>query len=130
MSDVILTKWFASHKGQCVDVVVAGRVFGGRYGESPQLVRQYELTDMGVIIRFETTEVLTVVNPSMFTLGDHGHLIVPRADEVVFGWHYYGRPQSPENWCEERYCLLRRHASSSPEPAHFFPRRDPSCILE
>jgi hypothetical protein len=33
-------------------------------------------------------------------------LIIYRANEVIFKWHYYGRPQTPDNRCIEKYKLI------------------------
>lgn len=56
-----------------------------------------------VVIRFATTERLVITDPSQARIGEYGELIIPNALDVRFGWHYYGEPQSPENWCEIIY---------------------------
>lgn len=98
-----LQQWFTSKQGKYVDVIIAGRIFGGRSQESPQMPREYTLNGQLLTLRFATTETLVVTKPSGFTLGEYGQLIIPDAEEVQFGWHYYGRPQTPDNWCEEKY---------------------------
>ena len=98
----ILRKWFLSRRGKYVNVIIAGQVFGGRIDESPQLVHELWIEQNKFTIGFATTETLVVTNPSGF-VREYSQLIVPDADEVLFGWHYYGRPQLPENWCEEIY---------------------------
>ena len=99
----LLREWLSSNQGKYVDVIIAGRVIGGRLQESPQTPRELVVGDDSFTLRFATTEILVVRNPSGFVLGEYGQLIVPDADEARFGWHYYGRPQVPENWCQEIY---------------------------
>ena len=84
-------------------MIIAGRVFGGRLQESPQTLRELVVGEDSFTLGFAGTETLVVRNPSGFVLGEHGQLIVPNADEARFGWHYYGRPQVPENCCQETY---------------------------
>lgn len=98
-----LEEWFAEHRDQYLDLIIAGRIFGGRHGESMQQPRAYDFDDSVLQIRFATTEQLIVHNPSGFQRGEYGQLIIPRATRAVFGWHYYGRDQTSENWCEEIY---------------------------
>jgi hypothetical protein len=98
-----LEDWFAEHRDQHLDVIIAGRIFGGRHGESMQRPREFEFDGTTLQIRFATTEKLTVENALDIQLGEYGQLIIPRASRVVFGWHYYGREQTPDNWCEEIY---------------------------
>lgn len=95
--------WFDSLQGRWVSVVLAGRIIGGRYGESPQTPRAYSYAAGTLRIEFATTELLTVERPSDVQQRGDGSLIIPQADSATFGWHYYGRPQTPENWCEMRY---------------------------
>ena len=101
----ILTTWFKKQRGEPISVVIAGRIFGGRHGESPQIPQQVEFRKSQLIINFATTEVLTVANPSDFILGKYDQLIIPWATRATFGWHYYGLEQTPENWGEELYEL-------------------------
>ncbi|MEL7500769.1 MAG: hypothetical protein AAFN77_24465 [Planctomycetota bacterium] len=98
-----LNDWFSEHRNQFLDVIIAGRVFGGRHGESPQSLRELEFDGSTVLIRFATTETLTIETPSAFLRGEYGQLIIPHASRIVFGWHYYGRDPKPENWCELIY---------------------------
>lgn len=99
----VLEGWFESHRGQYVDVIIAGCVFGGRVQESMQKPTAFEFHGTSVCFRFGTTEQLTVEDPSGFRLGEFGQLIIPHATLATFGWHYYGREQTPENWCELTY---------------------------
>jgi hypothetical protein len=101
----VLAAWFGKSRGAYLDVILAGRVFGGRHGESPQQPRDYAYEGQTLRVWFAGTELLTVAEPTDFVLGKDGQLIVPRARTATFGWHYYGRPQTPENWCEEVYEL-------------------------
>jgi len=99
----IIKKWVEENKENGVDVVIAGRVFGGRHGESPQTPKEFSYVDAVLEIQFNTTELLTIINPSDIILGEYEQLLIPDASKVAWGWHYYGRPQVDENWCEEIY---------------------------
>ena len=104
--DVFLN-WYSLKKGKYINIKLGGRIFGCRFGESPQLVRDFEIIDERILkIRFATTEVLEIISPVLIEIGGYDQLIVKSADEVLFGWHYYGRPQNPENWCTESYKLI------------------------
>jgi len=98
-----LAEWFTDRRNEYCDLIVAGRIFGGRHGESMQKPTGYDFDGTVLVINFATTERLTVHRPSRFERGEHGQLVVPRGTKAVFGWHYYGREQTPENWCEEIY---------------------------
>jgi hypothetical protein len=120
-----LDRWLANARERDFDVILAGKVFGGRPGEAPQRPEAFTLTDEGFVLRFggaymttlteqdgsrrtypqRGTETLTVLHPTAVQITPAGELIVPRAAEARFGWHYYGRPQIPENWCEVTYRL-------------------------
>ena len=101
----ILKKWCEVNKDNYIDVIIAGRVFGGRHGESPQLPRAFSYKDDILKVKFSTTGHLTVINPTNFILGQYSQLLIPVASKAVWGWHYYGRPKTEENWCEEIYNL-------------------------
>jgi hypothetical protein len=94
--------WFSAHEAQRFDLVIAGQVFGGRHGEAPQCLQSALLTPNGLRVQFDSTEVLSITTPAGILLEPQA-LSVRSADEVVFGWHCYGREQTPENWCELRY---------------------------
>jgi hypothetical protein len=70
-----------------------------------QSPREFDFDGRTLRVWFATTELLTVAEPSDFVLGEYGQLIVPRAEAATFGWHYYGRPKTPETWCEVVYQL-------------------------
>lgn len=105
MFDSVLIAWFSRHRGRPLDVSIAGRIFGGRPGESWQTPRSWSLQHSTLKIQFATTETLIVREPSAIRIGERDELIVPCAAEARFGWHYYGRPRTPDNWCEEVYKL-------------------------
>lgn len=98
-------EWFKNHKDKYINVEIAGEIFGGRYGESPQLVRDYEIIEPNIKIYFGPSEILIITNPSSVMIGRDNELIVDKAEQVIFGWHYYGRSRIPENWCTETYEL-------------------------
>lgn len=54
---------------------------------------------------FATTERLVVTDPTTVEVGDDEQLVVPHATHISWGWHYYGRPQTADNWCEESYVI-------------------------
>jgi|SRR5579871_1754493 len=110
--DLAIEQWRAWLSGapfDQVDVEIAGQIFGGRPGEAPQRPRSHEWEGDTLRMAFNTTESLVVRGPSGIELGsiggvaDGGVLIIPEAREVRWGWHYYGRPETPENWCVLTY---------------------------
>lgn len=121
-------KWFEIHKGKYINIEIAGEIFGGRYGESPQLVCNYDIKSTEYKIYFDPTEVLTITAPSSFLIGSNNELIVDKALLVSFGWHYYGRSRTPENWCTVTYDLredgLVVYNLSGPMVNHLAPHRE------
>ena len=101
----LIEEWFAEHRGKSATLILAGRIFGGRYGESPQTPQSYHFESDTLQITFDATELLTIRRPKDAKLGRGGSLLLSRAEFVSFGWHSYGRPQTAENWCQERYEL-------------------------
>ena len=57
-SDIL--HWVSAHAGQYADVVIAGRVFGGQYGESLQCTKSASFTGTDLRIEFDPSEVLTI----------------------------------------------------------------------
>jgi len=101
-SPEVIKSWIASRGGRWCDVVLAGYVFGGRHGESPQEPKGFKVLSDGTIeIYFGTTERLTVTGPRGIRVSDDNSLVIDDADRACFGWHFYGRPQSDVTWCEE-----------------------------
>lgn len=147
----LLDAWLKSARGHAFDLVIAGRIFGGRAGESPQRPEAYIVTAEGLVLQFGGatvvpfteldgrrhplrqggTERLTLARPSGLSVDAGGSLQIARAAEARFGWHYYGRPQLPENWCEDRYRLqgdeVERTVTGPCREAHrrSFPERFP-----
>jgi hypothetical protein len=119
----LLTNWIEQFRGRVVDVIIAGRYFGGKPGESPQQVEAWGAMEQGFTIHFGgghdlpitkpdgTTELtrvggterLEVIQPSGISIGADGALLVEAADEARFGWHFYDLPQTPGNWCVNTY---------------------------
>lgn len=99
----LLDRWLSATRNSALSVIIAGRVFGGRYGEAPQQPRLLCVEGANLTICFNTTERLVVTDPSGIRLGEYQQLIVRDASQVTWGWHYYGRSETPENWCEERF---------------------------
>ena len=146
-----LDSWQHASRGHTFDVVIAGRIFGGRSGEAPQRPESYQITPDGLrlffgggievpfaqadgtrmMLRQGGTERLVVLRPDSLITESDGSLQLGRAEEVIFGWHYYGRPQTEENWCEDRYRLegdLVTHAVIGPirtARGRSFPERFP-----
>jgi hypothetical protein len=131
-----LDSWLHASRGHTF-VVIAGRVFGGRPGEAPQRPEAYQITPDGLLLFFGGaveapfvqadgspamlrqggTERLVLLRPSAVSTESDGSLRIGRAEEAIFGWHYYGRPQAQENWCEDRYRLdadVVMHAVTGP----------------
>ncbi len=99
----IIEDWLLAKLGKSVDVIIAGRVFGGRRGESLQEPKRHEVRDGKLLIYFGSTETLVVDAPDCVRVNEDEELIIPHAEGVVWGWHYYGRKQVPENWCTQEY---------------------------
>ena len=104
----IVEQWFMSNLGSSVDLVIGGEIFGGRRGELPQVVKELELESEKFLIKFGTTERLSVYKPSKVKIGKENQLIVGDASKAVFGWHHYGVPQSPETWSEIAYVKSKK----------------------
>ena len=96
------------HLGSSVDVIIAGEVFGGRRGELPQVVKELEIESNKFLIKFGTTEKLSVYKPEKIKIGKQKQLIVSNASKAIFGWHHYGSPQSKETWSEIAYLKLKK----------------------
>jgi len=99
--DTTVGEWFAKRSRRRVDIVLAGHVFGGRRGESPQEVRDFSWDGTTLFIRFGTTEELEVLEPHNVYIGSHEDLTTTDATRVRWAWHYYGRPQTSDSRCEE-----------------------------
>jgi hypothetical protein len=119
----LLTRWLQQIRGRTVDVIMAGQYFGGKRGEAPQAPETYTIPEEGFTLHFGGayeyvstaldgskhtvreggTERLEVIHPSGLSIPTEGTLMVAAADEVQFGWHFYGRAQTPENWCVDIY---------------------------
>ena len=99
--DATLAEWFAKRSGTYVEVILGGQVFGGRIGEAPQKPRDYQWDGATLLIRFGTTEELEIQEPGGIAIGPRFDLTIPEAKRVRWSWHYYGRPQTPSNRCEE-----------------------------
>jgi hypothetical protein len=97
LSSAALSEWCEASMGEFFDVVLAGKVFVGRYGESPQRLKHAAMEDRTLRLQFNTTEILRIVEPSGVNFEENGRLI-ERAKEVEFGWHSYGTEEKPENW--------------------------------
>ena len=97
-----IEKWVSANRNKKFNVVIGGHIFGGRYGESPQTPESFDITEEGLSICFNTTERLTIKKPRII-IAFFGNIYILFADEVIFGWHCYGREQIPEKWCEEVY---------------------------
>ncbi|MES4793329.1 MAG: hypothetical protein C4321_10435, partial [Chloroflexota bacterium] len=54
-------------------------------------------------VRIGGPERLTVGRPADVFVTVTGELVVTDAERVEFGWHYYGRLQTDQNWCDLVY---------------------------
>ncbi len=101
--ELTIRRWRKQSSGRYFDVEIAGRIFGGRHGEAMQRPTTFQLVGRMLLIRFDGSERLALTRPSRVRIGRAGDLVIGGADDVRFGWHDYGRPRRPENWCEEIY---------------------------
>jgi hypothetical protein len=99
----VLRAWLESHRDTWVDVEIAGRVFGGRHGESPQRPTGVQVSSDAVVITFGTTERLTVQRPTSIDIRGDSELVIQDGESATWEWHYYGRPQVPENRSRKVY---------------------------
>lgn len=99
----LLTRWLESAREGHHDIIIAGEFIGGRHGEAMQRPVAFQLVGAILVIRFDGTERLTVSDPEGIGLGEWGELQISRGSEARYGLHYYGRPQTPENWIEAIY---------------------------
>jgi glyoxylate carboligase len=106
-----LKQWFKL-KPQFVDIIMAGRIFGGRYGESTQQPESFLCGDKFLRINFEPYEVLTVFKPGEVSLNQDMDLVIDIASEVRFGWYYYGRDPISKNWCEDIYINKKKYVEN------------------
>src|SRR4051794_33348175 len=103
-----LDAWLHRSRGQTFDVVIAGRIFGGRSGEAPQQPDSYQITPdrlqfffagglevpfvqpdgTRMTLRQGGTERLIILRPDSLIAESDGSLRISRAEEVIFGWHY------------------------------------------
>ncbi len=104
----LVEKWFMENLGSSVDIVIAGEIFGGRRGELPQVVNNLELETEKFVIKFATTEKLSVYKPDKIKVGKENQLIIGDAPKAIFGWHHYGSPQSEATWSEITYMKLKK----------------------
>jgi hypothetical protein len=111
-----LNAWFELNLGKTFDVVLAGRVFGGRYGESLQKLQDATLEGEMLRLRFNTTELMTILEPRSIIFEANG-LSIGRAKMVEFGWHAYGTEEKPQNWRTIRYQDNGTQASIERTPA-------------
>jgi hypothetical protein len=63
----------------------------------------YQVVGPILVVRFKGAERLTVSDPAGPSIGSDGELIIRDGSEARFTWYYYGRPQLPENLCEDIY---------------------------
>ncbi len=99
----LLSTWLDQAKESRHDIIICGQFIGGRHGESMQRPVATQLLGPILVVRFDGTERLVITDPSGIRLGDFQELIISSANDARYGWHYYGRPQSPENWIEKIY---------------------------
>ena len=102
-----LEQWFSENQERPVCLCTWGHWFGGRAGEAMFKPAGFEISGDDLIIQFDPTERLVVYRPKGFSVSRrdpcNSALEIATAQSATFGWHYYGRKQVPENWCEETY---------------------------
>ena len=106
-----LKRWFKL-KPKYVDIIMAGRIFAGRFGESTQQPQSFFCGDKFLRINFDPYEILTVFNPGEVSLNQDYDLVIDVASEVRFGWYYYGRDQISKNWCEDIYINKKNYVEN------------------
>ncbi|MDF1540503.1 MAG: hypothetical protein P1Q69_16525 [Candidatus Thorarchaeota archaeon] len=104
----IVEGWFMENLGSSVDVVIGGEIFGGRLGEMRQTIKELELESEKFLIKFGTTERLSVYKPEKVKVGKQNQLIVGDASKAIFGWHHHGLQQSTETWSEIAYVKQKK----------------------
>ncbi len=97
-----LNAWCKLNVGKSFDLVLAGRVFGGRYGESLQKLKDATLEDEKLQLRFNTSEILIILEAENISFEESG-LSIGKAKNVEFGWHSYGTEEKQQNWRTIRY---------------------------
>lgn len=100
----VVRSCFSSHP-RGLDVVIFGHIFGGKPGEAPQDFRTFELDAETLTLFFNTTEKMEIFGAESIELDYSGALMIPIAKKIVWGWHWYGRSQTPANWCTYTYIL-------------------------
>ena len=100
MEDTLST-WLAASRDRHFDLIIATKTFGGRHGEAMLTPVACQVVGPILVIRFKGSERLTVSDSSGATLGPEGELLIEDGTEARFTWYYYGRPQLPENLCED-----------------------------
>ncbi|RZL05503.1 MAG: hypothetical protein EOO89_26300 [Pedobacter sp.] len=93
-------RWVKQTGDKWLDVYVAGVVFGGRPGEAPQVPKDFQVIDNSLLLTFGTTERLWIQEPIGIQISEL-EFSIQSAKVVRWGWHYYGRPQTSLNWCEQ-----------------------------
>ena len=98
----VVDKWFQLKPKDC-NIKIAGRSFGGRYGEGLQNPVSFFIGSDILRINFHLYEILTIVKPEGVSVINGENLVIRTAKEVRFGWFYYGGAIKSVNWCEEIY---------------------------
>lgn len=61
-------------------------------------------------------------------IGSNNELNADKAKQVSFGWYYYGKTQTPENWCTISYVLREdgfvEYSRSGPMISYIAPHRE------
>jgi hypothetical protein len=102
----VISSWIAASRERHFDIIIAGRTFGGRHGEAMQTPVAYQIVGAILVVRFMGAERLAVSDPSGPSIGHDGELVIRDGSEARFSWFYYGRPQLPQNLCEDVYQKL------------------------
>jgi hypothetical protein len=113
----IFKSWADKYKHRRMTLIMGGRIFGGRYGETMPKLERHVVEAGRMLLFFDEQETLEVVNPgsvalvaelmpgifSQKGLPEDETLVVRLCDRLRFTWYSYGRPPTSENLCEEVY---------------------------
>ena len=123
--DEILSSWLLMSKGQDFLLVIADRISGIHGWKGKHRPIAYHLNGSMLIIEFDESEELTIVDATGLDLDSNGVLMVRDASEVRFIWHSHDDLQQTDSLAEEVFQKIGR-------TIYFYRTGDPnntSCCL-